>query len=74
MTRIERESRSSSGQLRFGKRVWDARDQLKNAGIVDYADKGELERPTCLSVRGRELAALPDNQLALVLWKSFQLQ
>ena len=67
MTKEERESRYPSGQGKFYKRVWDAREQLKKAGIVDYANQYEPGRPTRLTERGRELAALPDLQLAIAL-------
>ena len=67
MTKEEMEERYPSGQKKFYKRVWDAREQLKKAGIVDYADSDEPERPTRLTERGRKLLALSDVRLALVL-------
>lgn len=67
MTKEETEEKYPSGQKKFYKRVWDAREQLKKAGIVDYANQNELERPTRLTERGRKLLALSDVRLAHVL-------
>ncbi len=53
LTEAERNERTSSGQRRFANRISWARMKLRNAGLLDYMDRGASR----ITERGREVLA-----------------
>ena len=52
LTNEARSMKHPSGQRKFDKEVWGAKDQLKKMGLIDYPNLGEKTRPARITARG----------------------